>query len=509
QNLILTRKGKVKILDFGLARLREDQSDAGPATQNIVVGTPDFLSPEQARDSHTVDIRADIYALGCTLYFLLTRRVPFPCNSSFEKMLAHASTMPEPVDSFRSDVPQELKAILATMIAKRAEDRFQTPQEVVAALAPFAKLTTAGSSAIDTPMTSPRPPEVAPLDENPDADAATAVLVFKPQQQRRRTKNGRANKPSWLPIGLAVGALVAACLLVFFLLRDPSDPHKSKAAESKTEVAKSRPQDQVAKQFNSTPTQPKLKEKLPATQPEEVNPPEVKFQPPEGKFPPDGKFPKFDGKKGFPPPLREVRWEDAKYHVLIAVAKNGAWFDDYAPLRGNLQQQGIHVSVVSSEWGTITPQYNRGPRGMELEAKFAFTSEFDFREYDAIIVIGGQVDTFNPQFTAKKDWMKEGKQDPAKMIGVKLQKMLDANKLVAAIGSGQAVLVWHNILKDGMKAARVGHDEEYELGMKYPKIKWNDSQGVVRDGNVITAGGAPDADRLAEEIVRALEGTKK
>src|SRR5262249_57128117 len=90
-NLMITRQGQVKILDFGLARLARER-EAGsvtPAPQGItlageVLGTPDYLAPEQARNSHDVDTRADLYALGCTAYFLLTGAVPFPAATTFD-----------------------------------------------------------------------------------------------------------------------------------------------------------------------------------------------------------------------------------------------------------------------------------------------------------------------------------------------------------------------------------------------------------------------------------------
>src|SRR5262249_19628254 len=131
-----------KILDMGLARLGlpDEQKAADQLTHDhVVLGTPDYMAPEQGQDSHTVDIRADIYSLGCTLYQLLTGRVPFPGGTLLQKLDKHRGQEPEPVERQRSEVGPELAAVLRRMMAKRPEDRFQTPAEVAAALQPFSQ----------------------------------------------------------------------------------------------------------------------------------------------------------------------------------------------------------------------------------------------------------------------------------------------------------------------------------------------------------------------------------
>src|SRR5204862_2051041 len=100
-----------------------------------VLGTADYLSPEQALDSHTVDIRADIYSLGATFYYLLTGSPPFPDGSVAQKLIWHQSREPRPVKSLRPEVPDEVVAVVERMMAKTPEKRYQTPAEVMAALA--------------------------------------------------------------------------------------------------------------------------------------------------------------------------------------------------------------------------------------------------------------------------------------------------------------------------------------------------------------------------------------
>jgi serine/threonine protein kinase len=137
-NLIRTADGSVKILDFGLAGLTDPGRDAGGLTaENVVLGTPDYIAPEQAEDARNADIRSDVYSLGCTLYHLLTGRVPFPGDSVLRKLDAHRTLRPEPIRNSRPEVPAELAAIVTKMMAKKPDDRFQSPGEVAAAMGPF------------------------------------------------------------------------------------------------------------------------------------------------------------------------------------------------------------------------------------------------------------------------------------------------------------------------------------------------------------------------------------
>jgi WD40 repeat protein/serine/threonine protein kinase len=203
QNLMLTPDGRVKILDFGLARFVSESgpdargarptsepvepevgtistqasprvgveeagscvdalldigppvADSGPGDSDgaeskggtkpavltavgTVMGTPDYIAPEQIADPHTADITADIYSLGATLYFTLAGRVPHPESSLGKKLKAHTDSAPVPLNEIRSDVPAELIRVLARMMAKDPHKRYATPGEVAAALAPFA-----------------------------------------------------------------------------------------------------------------------------------------------------------------------------------------------------------------------------------------------------------------------------------------------------------------------------------------------------------------------------------
>ena len=135
-NLLLDNRGTVKVLDMGLARFSDDhEASLTKAHDENVLGTADYLPPEQAIDSHKVDARADIYSLGCTLYFLLTGHPPFPEGTLAQRLMKHQTVEPASIYQDRPDVPEGLVAICSRMMAKSPDDRFQNCGEVRDALA--------------------------------------------------------------------------------------------------------------------------------------------------------------------------------------------------------------------------------------------------------------------------------------------------------------------------------------------------------------------------------------
>ncbi|MDX1943848.1 MAG: serine/threonine-protein kinase [Pirellulaceae bacterium] len=134
-NLLVDSKGVVKILDLGLALFSDnDQASLTVAHNENVLGTADYLSPEQAVNSHKVDLRADIYSLGCTLYFLLTGHPPFPDGSLAQRIMKHQTQLPEDIRKERGDCPRDLVDICFRMMQKRPEKRYANMREVADAL---------------------------------------------------------------------------------------------------------------------------------------------------------------------------------------------------------------------------------------------------------------------------------------------------------------------------------------------------------------------------------------
>jgi serine/threonine protein kinase/formylglycine-generating enzyme required for sulfatase activity len=229
-NLILFRQGKkavVKILDFGLAKVTSERGlDRTLTQEGQMLGTPDYIAPEQTLDAQKADIRADIYSLGCTLYHLLTGSPPFSGSSLYAVLQAHHSTEARMVNLVRPEVPVELAAVVAKMMAKDPNRRYQTPAEVVQALKPFLKpggLTSPQPelsrvmSQADRPVAALAPPgddedpSLAPMEAFEPSERWKS-LIDTPKLSRSLTSRSAIRKPRrqppWMWPSVAVSVLL-------------------------------------------------------------------------------------------------------------------------------------------------------------------------------------------------------------------------------------------------------------------------------------------------------------
>jgi serine/threonine-protein kinase len=139
-NVLVDRQGVVKILDLGVVRVVESEDALTRRVgEKLLLGTADYLAPEQAVDCSAVDTRADVYALGGTLYFLLAGHPPFPEGDALEKVTRKQIADPTPLRRLRPDVPAQLAAVIHRMLARDPAERFASPLKAAAARAPFAR----------------------------------------------------------------------------------------------------------------------------------------------------------------------------------------------------------------------------------------------------------------------------------------------------------------------------------------------------------------------------------
>jgi eukaryotic-like serine/threonine-protein kinase len=225
--------GVVKILDMGLARVAtSDPSDASALTQDgTVIGTPDFMSPEQGKNSSLVDARSDLYSLGCTMYYLLTGQPPFPSGATLEKLLQHQIDQPTPIEQLRQNVPPEVCAIVRKLLAKRTDDRYQSGSALATALDPWSKFDAkleslkpnARTPVPETTMRDDLPVACTPVPEdvNPfkfeatEPPPAPEPAPAQPTVPVSKAKTPLPQKPPkkrwsrWKVAALAVGALLS------------------------------------------------------------------------------------------------------------------------------------------------------------------------------------------------------------------------------------------------------------------------------------------------------------
>jgi serine/threonine protein kinase len=192
-NLVVDRAGTVKILDMGLARLGQN-SIFDVRSENItqhyndksILGTADYIAPEQAVNSQSADTRADIYSLGATFYFLLTGQPPFPTGSMTQKLMWHQLREPTPVSQLRRDLPAEIVELISRMMSKTPEKRPQTPAEVVETLLPWV-------GQVMPPPTEDEIPHLCAAAQGPSTGAASTSTINLAIRAGRSTSHSSIN----------------------------------------------------------------------------------------------------------------------------------------------------------------------------------------------------------------------------------------------------------------------------------------------------------------------------
>jgi serine/threonine protein kinase len=191
-----TLHATLKILDIGLGRMLFDETAGAEnlTSEGVLLGTPDYMSPDQARDPRTIDIRSDIYSLGCVLYHLLSGQPPFPDTNIISQMIRHATETPKPLKVFNPAVPDGLQQIVNWMMAKEAAQRYPTPERAAQALQVFL---IAGDEPLAVPEADPRMrPYLSWLEEDSGRKTAAAAAQTSPAPKPPSGSTLPAAKPS-------------------------------------------------------------------------------------------------------------------------------------------------------------------------------------------------------------------------------------------------------------------------------------------------------------------------
>jgi serine/threonine-protein kinase len=503
QNLMVTRKGQLKILDFGLARFASLDDDppapgrvpfgawaavAGSAmtNPNLVMGTPDYLSPEQAKNSHEVDPRSDIYSLGCTLYFLLTGKPPFhDATTLIDKLLAHTHSEPVSVRQLRPDVPAALESVLATMMAKNPARRYAKASEVAAALTPFTRSDTglepgtepepvfevaeaAVASRSQRLSGSPTPP--APGLATPtETDAQRAEATFRDLAPPRRKKKSARKAELWWKRrrGWLISGFALVVLLLVGMVMAAS--HSQKPQENATSA-------------KTAPTNP------PGSEP---NPPSRSVEP------------ALKGGRSAPtpvPPIVIAPPARDEVVILYVVPSSGVTIADVVDVRERLTRDREGKKLIRMEIAATTGTRSFSVGGHEsLPIDVHLTEGMKLEKYAAVVFSGFHVD----EYTAPTG---SGRRAAYHVI----REMYRAQKPIAAICAGQAVLAGNGILKDRKAAipTRVFDHSQFKRYFSDPTIRWQKLPVVMDDTSgppIITAAGAVHADLLAQALLRVID----
>jgi serine/threonine-protein kinase len=476
QNLMVTRKGQVKILDFGIARFAtgDDEDDrpagakvpfgaarsaatAGLTNPNFLMGTPDYLSPEQAKNSHDVDPRSDIYSLGCTLYFLLTGGPPFASATTLvDKLLAHTAAAPPPLRGRRPEVPDGLAEVFAKMTAKAPADRFRTAAAAAAALLPFTRSApdepafTVVEATLVTPPPRRRAAAGAASDAPTQPASPTLAEVVRPRK-KKKSRRPKGRRPWAVAGGVAVLFLLAAWAIV---------------------AVPRRPAEKAEK-----PTEPNAGETAPAA--------------PKGK---DEKAGKGNPGATLPTVIAPPRGNPKVLYVLPSA---GVRYGDYDRVRHRLEEgRAAEVVTASSDGGSSAPflDFKGEPaaRPKPVPIDKLLTATTDLSEYSAVVFAGHDIGEY--LFSGRG----------AVAAGRAVKTMRDADRPVAGIGLGTGVLAFHGALKGKRAAWCDPLQREFRALTKDYGVEWGD-RGLTVDGKVITATGGMEADAFADAILEAMK----
>lgn len=489
QNVMFTRKGQVKLLDFGLARLGiatdKDTDSPSPPTgptngvtlnnglqteAGVFLGTPDYVAPEQALNATRADARSDIYSLGCTCYFLLTGRPPFPDGTVFEKLACHAARTPPVLSQFRDDIPPELERIVSRMLAKSPTDRFSSADDVARALAPFAKSSPIPPRKDGNPLVSSKPipsnqsgntrvaPPVTRADGLGDIEVLDQLPVetgHKPavKTNKRANKNAKqSRKPLWVGIG-GLSLLIVLLLTANSYLGTHSPIGRMARSQSGSNGAKS---------LSESPGVTGRSERSGTSRSERT--------------------------------INSAETAGPDRRVLFVIPNQKVWYADYGPVKDRLMANGYEVITASIEKGMCIPEHDpRYPDFPHIEAEAALGPALRAADFAAILFAGFRIDPFledGPGFAETSRLLREFRTE---------------KKLIGGICVGQIVLARHHVLDELPAAGGSFVHQTYPYRVAGGP-KWAERPVVVNSSaRIVTARDDKAAIDFADAVLTELK----
>ncbi|MBI1902823.1 MAG: protein kinase [Planctomycetia bacterium] len=490
-NLLLSDKGVVKILDMGLARLEASPLHAAPdeiTRTGSVMGTIDYMAPEQAEDMKQADARSDIYSLGCTLFFLVTGRTLFEGDTIVKKIVAHREQAVPSLGDYVADVPPALDAVFRRMIAKKQHERFQSMTELVFALDTCGSALSGGRSGAWDELLDTLRPGSSPAGAKPATRAASGTVVsdaaahshadaetsalqahqptlgFVPPgaravaSRRRRLKLPRLQRKAWIALSIAVVLLPVLSFALIQLIPSIKTWTISGAPGD-------RPTSGSATDGNgSKPVEPPT--------PEIRNPPDR--QPPS---------------QIQPAPPMPLGGDDVP-HVLFVIAHDGYYHLDYLNVMKALDSRA-EVVVASTQTGEAVP-WNQGPATQWPASADMLVADAKADDFDTLIVCGGNVAEY------------EGASQSARTLRTLILTMNEQKKPVASICTGGVVLAQTGLLRGQNAVCWPQRRADLEAeGATYV------DQDVVVAGRIVTGRDPQAASALVTELLRLTGSTSK
>ncbi len=487
QNLMVTPPGQLRILDFGLARLECQSGDVSPTTKTamnltavgMVLGTPDFMAPEQLADARSADARSDIYSLGCTLFFLLTGKTPFGAGSFSEMLAANTPGSSLRRMALRPDAPPELVRLLERMTHEDPAKRFRSMAEVAIEIQ---------SLCIAEKTSSQSSPERQQHSENLAPNGNEVVGVSLPLQKtqqhresqrpvpvqapvhdepkrgrkRRAAKSGHpafAAKPKLWHVRFRTGIILAAVttlpMIYFLVVYSPETSVISTGTSSQ-------PPEFVPKQIDPRD----VPERLPVTS---VVPPLRSSDTNKTTF----------GVNPVNQPLPTAA--SGQLRILVLVPSSDFQWSDLSPFRRFEQENTVRITVTS--WTREVAELNRADRRIPVGIVLA---DVDPEQFDAVVIVGGAgliyLTNANPEH------------DTAELV---IRQFLSAGKPVGAAGAGPGVLASMKLLEN---VPATGHPLIHGDVRTRFSIDLQSSP-FIRSGQILTARDINSLSQLIDELL--------